>query len=161
MTDLLRRTRWLWITLFVAILVAEAFAAHTWAVRQSKVPAKDCAVVEQLGRQWVATIAYVNRDTVGSARDLAETVAIEGALSDRIRAAQDEVTDSRIKSNLKLWADAAAETAELQRSVLASPPQAFSQESDDADTAEQLRIAKKTFWAIQPLRESCPNAQFQ
>lgn len=161
MTDLLRRTRWLWMALFVALLVAEGFAAHAWAVRQSKVPAKDCAVVEQLGRQWIATITYVNRESVGSARELAETVAVEAALSDRIRAAQDEVTDSRIKSNLKLWADATAETAELQRSVLAEPAQPFSQESDDADTAEQLRIAKKTFWAIQPLRESCPNAQFQ
>jgi len=160
MIDLLRRTRWLWAAVFVALLVVEGFAANAWAIRQSRVPERDCAVVEQLGRQWVAMISYVNRDGVSTRQDLYDTVVAEGALSDRIRAARAEVTDPRVKQNLRLWADASAEMTELQRSVLTDGSGA-SQESDDAQTAEQLRIAKKALWAIMPLHEACPNARFQ
>lgn len=146
--------RWLWIALAVVVVVA-AGGLTQWAIAGSRsASSADCAVVEDVARQWNTNAAAV-RDTLlnggGRPEDYRAVAARHQQMADSLRDAVDSVDAPDIKNNLRRWADGASELAALQTAA-AGESDGRTRPSD----ADFERVARSMNDAADSLGEQCP-----
>lgn len=146
--------RWLWIALAVVVVVAVGGLAQ-WAIAGSRSAASaDCAVVEDVARQWNTNAATV-RDTLlnggGRPEDYRAVADRQQQMADNLRVAVDSVDAPDIKNDLRRWADGASELAALQ-SAAAGEPVGRARPSD----ADFARVARSMNDAAESLGQQCP-----
>lgn len=115
--------RWLWV-LTAGVLVASTSGAVVWIARDRATPLeKDCATVQDLGRQTNELGAWMNTGSdAGTVDKVHEIVERQSALSHKMRAAAGSVTTPGMKKPLNTWADAMALNAQLQREANRAAP---------------------------------------
>lgn len=154
MTSSWLRRRWLWV-LTAAILVASGGAATVWNTHDGATPLeKDCAAVEDLGRQSQELTTWMNTGLDdGTLDDPGEIVERESTLGDKLRAAAGSVTTPEMKKPLATWADAMGLNAQLQReankmSAEGYPPREW--------VANVHKYNTMTDEALDALNQQCP-----
>lgn len=146
--------RWLWVVLAVVVVIAAAGLAR-WAIAGSR-PASsaDCAVVEDVARQWNANAAAV-RDTLlnggGRPEDYRAVADRQQQMADSLRDVVDSVDAPDIHNDLRNWADGASELAALQTAA-AEGSDGRARPSD----ADFERVARSINEAAESLGGRCP-----
>lgn len=148
------RRRWLFAALAVVVVVVVGGMVQ-WAVGGDRsASGADCAVVEDVARQWNTTAATV-RDTLlnggGRPEDYRAVALQQQQMADRLRGAVDSVDAPDIKNDLRSWADGASEIAALQTAA-AEEPSGGPRPSD----ADFERAARSMNDAAESLGQQCP-----
>lgn len=148
--------RWLGIAaaaVAVAIVVA---ATVVWATRDSEpsTDGDDCALVEDVARQWSATQAEVQRILEQGAIDANQTAAQrQSAIGETLRRAADSASSGDIADQLDRWAAGAEKFAQIERDAGNRPPGAPA--PADADSG-YLSAATESNNASIALGKLCP-----
>ncbi|KAA1248419.1 hypothetical protein F0Q45_20715 [Mycobacterium simiae] len=143
------------VSALTGVLLIMCGATACWVVRQID-SHNDCAVVEQLGHQWIAMAQSVTalENGQGERRDLVAIADKESSMSDDIRAASGSVSSPALKNQLGKWAQGTALLANSQRDYANRPPQMNPSSGEDAD---YYHAAVMTYEAAQALLMACPN----
>lgn len=148
------RRRWLWAAVAVVVVVVACGLAWWVTAGRRSVSTADCAVVEDVARQWNANAAAV-RDTLlnggGRPEDYRAVAERQQQMADRMRGAVDSVDAADIKTDLRRWADGAADLAALQTAA-AEEPDGQARPSD----TDFERVARSMNDAAESLGEQCP-----
>jgi hypothetical protein len=149
--------RWLW-ALTAVTLVACGTLAAIWIAR-SPAPHNDCAVVEDLGRQWIAMVGSVTaqQNGPGERKDLIAIADSESAMSDKIRAAAVSVSNPALKEQLDIWAQGAALSAKSQRDAANQADQPWAPNPPRGTDADTYRGGMMIYAAADALRKMCPS----
>ncbi|WP_250150359.1 hypothetical protein [Mycolicibacter acidiphilus] len=131
----------------VLVLAAAVAAGVVWVTHDSTTPLeKDCATVRDLGGQlhelgvWMTARFDDNTDD-----DLSDVVERQSALDGRLRAAAEAVSTPELRKPLRVWADALALDAKLQReaneSTASDPQPQWVREAQEANLLSDDAIA--------------------
>ncbi|WP_421841278.1 hypothetical protein [Mycobacterium sp.] len=117
------RKTWLWVSTALVLVVCGG-AAAIWIVKSNTHTATDavgsaddCAIVAQLGREWMEMVPSINNELSTGPGEHSDIVAIadrESAMGDKLRAAADSVSTPAVKEQLNKWADGTGLGAQLQ-----------------------------------------------
>lgn len=155
------RKRVVWIVAVAALLIA---AAATVLLVTRDTASRDtsdnnCAVVENVAREWVSLQHSVESSVesgAGEGGDLRSAADQESAMSDKLRAAANSVSSPAVRDQLTKWSEGVALTAQIQRGSVDRPLQV----SPPPDLQAQIqRAAVLTGQATDALLKSCPNAR--
>ncbi|QZT61178.1 hypothetical protein [Mycolicibacterium austroafricanum] len=148
------RRRWLWGAV-AAVAVAFVALLTWWATTDTRSgSSSDCAVVEDVARQWNDNSAAVRNTLLnggGRPEDYRTVADRQQQMADTLRAAVDSVEAVAIKDELDRWADGAEKFAALQRS--AAEAQGAQARPSDADFETVARLMNE---AAVALSEQCP-----
>ncbi|MCV7067942.1 hypothetical protein H7H51_23630 [Mycolicibacterium farcinogenes] len=156
--------RWLWVAIAAVVAVACVTTAGIWLSQRDASagpPSGDCAVVEQLGHEWLAMTSSVNDEmaTGPGGQPAWQSVADqEAAMAVKLRAAANTVSASSLKEQLNKWAQAAEMTAKLQRESANRAPGA---DPSEADGQAFVASSVMTYEATAALHDECPNMPVQ
>jgi hypothetical protein len=154
-----RRGRWIVLLALIAVLVCGTVAV----VRVTKddaiksVSREDCALVEDVGRQWYVMEAAVRQAVeygAGESGDYLNAAEQEAAMAETLRKASTSASSQEIKEQLEQWADATALFARTQREAAErepGTPPAPNAESDYVSAATKANDASIA------LGDLCPN----
>ncbi|ALI24929.1 hypothetical protein XA26_10720 [Mycolicibacterium fortuitum] len=156
--------RWLWVAIAAVVAVACVTTAGVWLLQRDASagpPSGDCAVVEQLGHEWLAMTSSVHDEmaTGPGGQPAWQSVADqEAAMAVKISTAATAVSASSLKEQLNKWAEAAELTAKLQRDSANRSPGA-----DPSESEGQAFVASSvmTYEATAALRDQCPDMPVQ
>lgn len=154
MSGQLVRRRRLWVAL-AAVVVVAAGGLIRWATDGGEsASSADCAVVEDVARQWNTNAATV-RDTLlngaGRPEDYRSVADRQQQMADTMRGAVDSVDTPDIKTDLRRWADGASELAVLQRTAAGEAG-----EQTRPSDAHFERVARTMNDAAVSLGHQCP-----
>lgn len=140
---------------FAGVLLVVCVATATWIVVQHNESHNDCAVVEKLGRDWVAMSQSVTalENGSGERQDLIAIADKESSMSDNIRAAAGSVSNPALKDQLTKWAQGTALLANSQRNSTNFPAPSGRSPGQDAD---YYNAAVTTHEATEALVKACP-----
>lgn len=144
----------------IAVLICGIAAAVVWAIQDdaesSGAPA-DCALVEDVGRQWATTQTAV-RQAVEQSSDYLTAAEHEATMAETLRKAVDSTSSQQIKNQLRTWADGAALFAQTQRDIAErqpGTPPAPNAQSDFINASTMINDASVA------LGKLCPNMPWE
>ncbi|MGE0216004.1 hypothetical protein [Mycolicibacterium sp.] len=148
----LRRQPWLWALLAAVVVVGSVVIV--WATRDSGPSPADCAVVEDVAREWNTTSAAV-RDTLlnggGRPDDYRGVADRQAEMAKKLRSAADSVSAPELETQLGKWAGDAERYAALQRQAAdrapGTPPPSDTEFQDVARSMNDAAVA---------LSQQCP-----
>lgn len=148
------RLRSLWLA--IAVVVAISGAAVVLWTKTNSDSGTDCAVVEDIARQWNTTSASITDILLNGAGQPADYRTIadrQTEMAEKLRGAADSVASPDIKEQLNDWADGATDYAALQRGVAERAPGTPVPSQSDTDFE---RVAKSMIDAAGELGKICP-----
>ena len=146
-----------WVSAVTAfVLVFYGVAAAIWIVRNTTdaaAPPDDCAIVEQLAREWSVRAAATNVAADSDERDPSYVFDRWSVMSDKARAGADSVSTPALKQDLNKWAEGFALFAQLQRDATGQPAHESGKPGRQPDLDQAGDLIYNT---AADLQEACP-----
>lgn len=153
------RLRWKW-TAALVIVALLAIVTVVWAISEpgSSSNDADCAIVEDVSRQWKAVSDQVQARPIREPRpdDYRSAAQLQTQMAEKLESAAHSVSASEISENLSKWAAAAERFADTQRTS-AEQGQGGPEPSDVDEKLLQTTSSMND--AILALGELCPGVQ--
>jgi len=151
--------RWVLIGAVIVVAAVAVAALVLYGSQDQDAGRGDCAIVEQLAREWAAEgQAAQDPDRTADRADLVALADRESATAGKIRAAQDSVSAKPVKAALEQWAQGAQLSAKVQRDAANEPSdQSAVAPTPAGQLADMRRSAQLIGPAIDALQKICPN----